>query len=197
MWSPTTPLDNIKNWYVIQPTTIIPSKIDLAEITDWRKIWSSFTWIAPEWWFISWEITYNYPNVFIESPKNPCEGRWIQEDSEIIVDIISPIENSTVSDKFALRYAINAERWVRSVVVFSDWEQIANFSYNGKDTMVNEQSAVFSKLSAWKHNIEVIVDRLVVKPEITSRLSDSIETASKLSNGVILVNIVKLVNKKK
>lgn len=41
-----------------------------------------------------------------------------------------------------------------------------------------------------KHNIEVIVDRLVVKPEITSRLSDSIETASKLSNGVILVNIV-------
>ncbi len=156
LWSPTTPLDNIKNWYVIQPTTIIPSKIDLAEITDWRKIWSSFTWIAPEWWFISWEITYNYPNVFIESPKNPCEGRWIQEDSEIIVDIISPIENSTVSDKFALRYAINAERWVRSVVVFSDWEQIANFSYNGKDTMVNEQSAVFSKLSAWKHNIEVM-----------------------------------------
>lgn len=41
-----------------------------------------------------------------------------------------------------------------------------------------------------KHNIEVIVDRLVVKPEITSRLSDSIETASKLSNGIILVNIV-------
>ncbi|WP_337380721.1 excinuclease ABC subunit UvrA, partial [Ruminococcus sp.] len=37
---------------------------------------------------------------------------------------------------------------------------------------------------------EVIVDRLVVKPEITSRLSDSIETASKLSNGIILVNIV-------
>lgn len=41
-----------------------------------------------------------------------------------------------------------------------------------------------------KHNIEVIIDRLVVKPEITSRLSDSIETASKLSNGIILVNIV-------
>jgi hypothetical protein len=61
-----------------------------------------------------------------------------------------------VSDKFALRYAINAERWVRSVVVFSDWEQIANFPYNGKDNMVNEQSAVFSKLSAWNHNIEVM-----------------------------------------
>ena len=41
-----------------------------------------------------------------------------------------------------------------------------------------------------KHNIEVIVDRLVIKPEITSRLSDSIETASKLTNGMVLVNFV-------
>ncbi len=39
-----------------------------------------------------------------------------------------------------------------------------------------------------KHNIEVVVDRLVIKPEITSRLSDSIETASKLSGGLVLVN---------
>lgn len=39
-----------------------------------------------------------------------------------------------------------------------------------------------------KHNIEVIVDRLVIKPEIQSRLSDSIETASKLGNGLITVN---------
>ncbi len=41
-----------------------------------------------------------------------------------------------------------------------------------------------------KHNIEVIVDRLVIKPEITSRLSDSIETASKLTNGMVLVNFI-------
>ena len=39
-----------------------------------------------------------------------------------------------------------------------------------------------------KHNIEIIVDRLVIKPEITSRLSDSIETASKHSGGIVMVN---------
>lgn len=39
-----------------------------------------------------------------------------------------------------------------------------------------------------KHNIEVVIDRLVIKPEITSRLTDSIETASKLSGGITLVN---------
>ena len=39
-----------------------------------------------------------------------------------------------------------------------------------------------------KHNIEIIVDRLVVKPDIISRLTDSIETASKHSGGLIMVN---------
>lgn len=41
-----------------------------------------------------------------------------------------------------------------------------------------------------KHNIEVVVDRLVIKDEIKSRLSDSIETATKLSDGVVLVDIL-------
>ena len=39
-----------------------------------------------------------------------------------------------------------------------------------------------------KHNIEIIVDRLVIKSEIASRLSDSIETASKLGGGLVTVN---------
>ena len=39
-----------------------------------------------------------------------------------------------------------------------------------------------------KHNIEIIVDRLVIKPEITSRLSDSVETAAKHSGGLVVVN---------
>ncbi len=39
-----------------------------------------------------------------------------------------------------------------------------------------------------KHNISVIVDRLIVKPEIKSRLTDSIETALKLGEGIIIVS---------
>ena len=39
-----------------------------------------------------------------------------------------------------------------------------------------------------KHDIEIIVDRLVIKPEITSRLSDSVETAAKHSGGLVVVN---------
>lgn len=41
-----------------------------------------------------------------------------------------------------------------------------------------------------KHNIEIVVDRLVVKESIRSRLADSIETATGLSNGILLVDII-------
>lgn len=40
-----------------------------------------------------------------------------------------------------------------------------------------------------KHSVDVVVDRLVIKADIRSRLADSIETASKLTNGLIIVNI--------
>lgn len=41
-----------------------------------------------------------------------------------------------------------------------------------------------------KHNIEVIIDRLVIKDEIKSRLTDSIETAGTLSGGLVFVDVV-------
>ena len=41
-----------------------------------------------------------------------------------------------------------------------------------------------------KHNIEVIVDRLIINSTVKSRLADSIETATKLADGVVLVDVV-------
>ncbi len=41
-----------------------------------------------------------------------------------------------------------------------------------------------------KHTIEIIVDRLVVKPEVRSRLSDSLETVMQQSGGLAVVNII-------
>ena len=40
-----------------------------------------------------------------------------------------------------------------------------------------------------KHNIEVVVDRLVIREDIKMRLVGSCETASKLSNGLIVVSV--------
>ncbi|AQL56696.1 excinuclease ABC subunit UvrA [Abyssicoccus albus] len=41
-----------------------------------------------------------------------------------------------------------------------------------------------------KHHIDVIVDRLVIKEEIETRLSDSIQTALQLAEGNVIVNVI-------
>ena len=41
-----------------------------------------------------------------------------------------------------------------------------------------------------KHNIDVVVDRIIVKDGIESRLADSIETAVKLSDGLVIAQII-------
>ena len=42
-----------------------------------------------------------------------------------------------------------------------------------------------------KHNIEIVVDRLVIRDDIAQRLTDSVETASNLSGGIVLINLVR------
>ena len=39
-----------------------------------------------------------------------------------------------------------------------------------------------------KHTIEIVVDRLVVKPDIVRRLTDSVETATRLSGGLVVID---------
>ena len=41
-----------------------------------------------------------------------------------------------------------------------------------------------------KHNIDVIVDRLIMKEEIRSRLYESIETATKLAHGKVVIDVI-------
>ena len=46
------------------------------------------------------------------------------------------------------------------------------------------------KIDRYKnHNIEVVVDRLIVKPEIKTRLAGSIETALSLSEGIVVIDV--------
>ena len=41
-----------------------------------------------------------------------------------------------------------------------------------------------------KHNIEIVVDRLVVKPEIRSRLAESVENALRIADGLLQIQVV-------
>ena len=42
-----------------------------------------------------------------------------------------------------------------------------------------------------KHSIEIVVDRLVIRPDIVRRLTDSVETAASLGGGLVLVDLVR------
>ncbi|WP_298031928.1 excinuclease ABC subunit UvrA [uncultured Dysosmobacter sp.] len=42
-----------------------------------------------------------------------------------------------------------------------------------------------------KHSIEIIVDRLIIRPDIQQRLTDSVETAAALSGGTVIVNLLR------
>ena len=52
---------------------------------------------------------------------------------------------------------------------------------NGKDIPELKKTFV--------HNIEAIVDRIVLKPEVRSRIADSIETALRLSQGLTIITV--------
>ena len=41
-----------------------------------------------------------------------------------------------------------------------------------------------------KHDIEIVVDRLVVRPDVRRRLTDSVETASALAGGLVIANVL-------
>lgn len=120
-------------------------------------------------------------------PHCPVCGREIRQQTvDQIVDKIMSYDEGT---KIQILAPVVRGRKGEHVKVLESARK-SGFARVRADEIVYDLSEKIPLEKNKKHNIEVIVDRLVVKPEITSRLSDSIETASKLSNGIILVNIV-------
>ena len=58
---------------------------------------------------------------------------------------------------------------------------------DGETYLIEEAPALDKK---YKHDIEVVVDRLVVRPDIATRLAESFETALKLAEGLAYVDLV-------
>jgi excinuclease ABC subunit A len=59
---------------------------------------------------------------------------------------------------------------------------------DGKTYDLQEEEIKLAKTT--KHTIEAVVDRLVIKPDIRSRLAESIETALKLAEGIVIINVI-------
>ncbi|MFQ6671986.1 MAG: excinuclease ABC subunit UvrA, partial [Candidatus Tectimicrobiota bacterium] len=57
------------------------------------------------------------------------------------------------------------------------------------DGTVRDLSEPIVLAKAKKHTIEVVVDRLILKPEVASRLTDSVETAMGLADGIVIIDL--------
>ncbi len=66
-------------------------------------------------------------------------------------------------------------------------EGFVRLRVNGENHEISDEIALEKNK---KHNIEVVVDRIVIKDGIEARLSDSLETAIKLSDGLVIAQIV-------
>ena len=58
------------------------------------------------------------------------------------------------------------------------------------DGAIKELSESIAMDKKKKHDIEIVIDRLVVKPGIERRLAESVETALRQAEGLVLVNLV-------
>ena len=64
------------------------------------------------------------------------------------------------------------------------------FSRVRVDGEVRDLSEKIVLKKTFKHNIEIIVDRLIMKEGIGSRLTDSLETAFSLTEGTVLIDVI-------
>ncbi|MHC4701186.1 MAG: excinuclease ABC subunit UvrA, partial [Planctomycetota bacterium] len=116
----------------------------------------------PHCWVCGKEITSQHPSQIVESILTKPEGTKIQ--------ICAPLVRGKKGEHKDILTAIQREGFVR-VRVDGDIYDVRNVPDLNKNK---------------KHDIAALVDRLIIKNTIRVRLADSIETALKLADGVVL-----------
>ncbi len=121
-------------------------------------------------------------------PHCPNCGRIIKQQSiDQILDAILDLKEGT---KIQILAPVIRGRKGEYTKLFEDARKdgFARVRVDGQVYELGEDEINLDKKK--KHNIEILVDRLIVKNDIRNRLSDSVETALKYANKLVLVDIV-------
>src|SRR5207302_229629 len=117
----------------------------------------------------------------------PVCGKPISGQSqESIVDQILRLPEGT---KFTVNAPVVRDRKGEYKDVFEELrnEGFTRVKVDGEQRMLEEEISLDKK---FKHTIEVVVDRLVMKPDLRTRLAQSIETAIALAEGLVVIDIL-------
>src|SRR5215475_8538589 len=121
-------------------------------------------------------------------PHCPICGKPIAGQSlDAIVDQVLKLEEGT---RFTVNAPIVRDRKGEYKDVFEDLtrEGFTRVKVDGEQHLLEEGVPELDK--KFKHTIEVVVDRLVMKSDLRQRLAQSVETAAELADGLIAIDVV-------
>ncbi|HEX6490101.1 MAG TPA: excinuclease ABC subunit UvrA [Gaiellaceae bacterium] len=124
----------------------------------------------------------------IGKPHCPICGRPIAGQSlDSIVDQILQLEQGT---RFTVNAPVVRDRKGEYKDVFEhlQTEGFSRVKVDGQQYLLEEGIPELDK--KYKHTIEVVVDRLVQKPDLRTRLAQSVETAAQLAEGLVVIDVV-------
>src|SRR5213082_2385750 len=120
-------------------------------------------------------------------PHCPVCGKPISGQSqESIVDQILQLPDGT---KFTVNAPVVRDRKGEYKDVFEELrnEGFTRVKVDGELRLLEEEITLDKK---FKHTIEVVVDRLTMKPDLRTRLAQSVETAAQLADGLVAIDVV-------
>ena len=120
-------------------------------------------------------------------PHCPVCGNEIKQMSvQEIVDKVMLLENGTKIQ--IISPIVRAKKGTHEKVIESiKKDGYVRFRIDGIDYTIDDEIKLEKNK---KHDISIIIDRLIIKENLEKRLSDSIEIASNLSNGTLIVDII-------
>lgn len=131
---------------------------------------------------------YDYLRLLFARIGHPhCPKHGIEITSQTVEQMVDRIMAYPERTKIQLLAPVVSGRKGEHKVILADIQK-QGFVRLRVDGQLCEVSANIELKKNSKHDIEVVVDRIVVKEEVQSRLADSIETALRLSGGKLIVD---------
>ncbi|MDR0950268.1 MAG: excinuclease ABC subunit UvrA, partial [Candidatus Ancillula sp.] len=118
-----------------------------------------------------------------------CDQKIVKQSVQEIVD---QIQELPVKTKFQLLAPVVRGRKGEYADLFSSLRQdgFSRIVIDGEQHQLGDLDPNYKLSKQIKHNIEVVVDRLVIKDDIKDRLTDSVETALRIAEGRVIVDLV-------
>jgi excinuclease ABC subunit A len=123
---------------------------------------------TPHCWVCGREITSQSASQIVDAVMRQPAGTKVM--------ILSPLVRGQKGEHKDIFQAIHKQGFVRARI-------------DGTIHELPTPAAAPALPKTFRHDIDVVVDRIVLKPEIRSRLADSVETALKLSQGLAIVSV--------